>query len=228
MSPLVRKYVRLSSHQFDVPSANIRQRISCAHCDGEARMTGEDHRLFDIFARADWQSVTKCCLMTSPLRKNGFRLRDLLLLIARRIGLPSRLGGVSRCVTFFASMTRSVIFAIAMARGNCRSCRTDNGSMARQRAGQADIREMPSAFAAESAMRKGSGRTFVVHVTCAHAHGTFSRPVRARRQAQQYALHRVALYSEQHDVAGDVSISVNGSQASTSGQPVPRDRRPLP
>ena len=57
---------------------------------------------------------------------------------------------------------------------------------------------------------QGSGRTFVVHVTCAHAHGTFKTSGRVVKRSNTRYTGR--LYSEQHDVAGDVSISVNGSR----------------
>lgn len=57
---------------------------------------------------------------------------------------------------------------------------------------------------------KGSGRTFVVHVSCAHAHGTFQTSGRVVKLSNTRYTGR--LYSEQHDVAGDVSISVNGSK----------------
>ncbi|MDA7948139.1 MAG: hypothetical protein MPJ78_11770 [Hyphomicrobiaceae bacterium] len=55
---------------------------------------------------------------------------------------------------------------------------------------------------------EGSGRTFVVHVSCAHAHGTFQTSGRVVKLSNTRYTGR--LYSEQHDVAGDVSISVNG------------------
>ncbi len=57
---------------------------------------------------------------------------------------------------------------------------------------------------------EGSGRTFVVHVTCAHAHGVFKTSGRVVKRSNTRYTGR--LYSEQHDVAGDVSISVNGSR----------------
>ena len=55
---------------------------------------------------------------------------------------------------------------------------------------------------------KGSGRTFVVHVSCAHAHGVFQTSGRVVKLSNTRYTGR--LYSEQHDVAGDVSIRVNG------------------
>lgn len=57
---------------------------------------------------------------------------------------------------------------------------------------------------------EGSGRTFVVHVTCSHANGIFKTSGRIVKLSDTRYSGR--LYSEQHDVAGQVSISVNGSR----------------
>lgn len=56
----------------------------------------------------------------------------------------------------------------------------------------------------------GSGRTFVVQVTCSHANGIFRTTGRIVKLSDSRYSGR--LYSEQHDVAGEVSINVNGSR----------------
>ena len=55
---------------------------------------------------------------------------------------------------------------------------------------------------------ESSGRTLVVHVTCSHAHGVFKTTGRVVKLSNTRYSGR--LYSEQHDVAGQVTISVNG------------------
>lgn len=57
---------------------------------------------------------------------------------------------------------------------------------------------------------KGSGRTFVLHVTCAHSNGTFKVSGRiVQLNGSQYSGR---LYSDQYSVAGDVGISVSGTR----------------
>ncbi|MDH3579988.1 MAG: hypothetical protein OEM91_05100 [Hyphomicrobiales bacterium] len=58
---------------------------------------------------------------------------------------------------------------------------------------------------------KGSGRTFVLHVTCAHSNGTFKV---SGRIVQLSGGNRYSgrLYSDQYSVAGDVGISVSGTR----------------
>ncbi len=57
---------------------------------------------------------------------------------------------------------------------------------------------------------KGSGRTFTLHVTCAHSNGTF----RVSGRIVQLSGNKYSgrLYSEQYSVAGDIGISVSGSR----------------
>lgn len=58
---------------------------------------------------------------------------------------------------------------------------------------------------------KSTGRTFVLHVTCAHSNGTFRVSGRIVRLSggNRYSGR---LYSDQYSVAGDVGISVSGSR----------------
>lgn len=57
---------------------------------------------------------------------------------------------------------------------------------------------------------ESSGRTLVVYVTCAHAHGIFETSGRVVKLSNTRYTGR--LYSKQFDVSGDVSISVNGNR----------------
>jgi len=57
---------------------------------------------------------------------------------------------------------------------------------------------------------KGSGRTVVLYVTCAHSNGTFEVSGRIVKLNNNYYSGR--LYSEQYGTAGDVSISVSGNR----------------
>jgi hypothetical protein len=54
----------------------------------------------------------------------------------------------------------------------------------------------------------GSGRTFVLHVNCAHANGIFQQSGRiVQRSANSYTGH---IYSNQFGVSGDVTVAVSG------------------
>jgi len=57
---------------------------------------------------------------------------------------------------------------------------------------------------------KGSGRTVVLYVSCAHSNGTFEVSGRIVKLNNNYYSGR--LYSEQYGTAGDVSISVSGNR----------------
>ena len=57
---------------------------------------------------------------------------------------------------------------------------------------------------------KGSGRTVVLYVTCAHANGTFQVSGRVVKKSNTYYTGR--LYSEQYGTAGDVGITVSGNR----------------
>ena len=59
---------------------------------------------------------------------------------------------------------------------------------------------------------QGSGKTIVLHVTCAHTNGTFEVSGRIVKLSNSYYSGR--LYSDQYSVAGDVSISVSGNRQS--------------
>jgi len=59
---------------------------------------------------------------------------------------------------------------------------------------------------------KSSGRTLVVHVTCAHAHGVFKTSGRIVKLSNTRYSGR--LYSEQFDVAGNVTVNVRGNRQS--------------
>lgn len=57
---------------------------------------------------------------------------------------------------------------------------------------------------------KSTGKTFVLHITCAHSNGIFEVSGRiVRLGASRYSGH---LYSEQHSVSGKVNISVSGNR----------------
>ncbi len=57
---------------------------------------------------------------------------------------------------------------------------------------------------------QGSGRTFVLYVTCAHSNGTFQ--VSGRIVKLSNSRYSGRLYSEQYGTAGDVGISVSGNR----------------
>ncbi|MGI9384418.1 MAG: hypothetical protein ACR2PO_14795, partial [Methyloligellaceae bacterium] len=55
---------------------------------------------------------------------------------------------------------------------------------------------------------KGSGRTFVLYVTCAHANGTFQQSGRIVKLGEGRYAGRMR--SDQYSVSGDISIRVSG------------------
>lgn len=55
-----------------------------------------------------------------------------------------------------------------------------------------------------------TGRTVVLHVTCAHSNGTFK--VSGRIVKLNESRYSGRLYSDQYGVAGNVSVSVSGSR----------------
>ncbi|GBE44214.1 hypothetical protein BMS3Bbin10_02304 [bacterium BMS3Bbin10] len=57
---------------------------------------------------------------------------------------------------------------------------------------------------------KGSGRTVVLYVRCAHSNGTFQVSGRVVKLSKSFYSGR--LYSEQYGTAGDVGISVSGNR----------------
>jgi len=63
---------------------------------------------------------------------------------------------------------------------------------------------------------KSIGRTYVLHVTCAHPNGTFRVSGRVVKLSDRRYSGR--LYSDQYSVAGDVSISVSGSRQTVTAK----------
>ena len=57
---------------------------------------------------------------------------------------------------------------------------------------------------------KSTGRTFVVHVNCAHAGGTFQTSGRVVELSESRYSGR--MYSDQYAVSGDVAVSVSGNR----------------
>ena len=63
---------------------------------------------------------------------------------------------------------------------------------------------------------KSTGRTFVIHVTCSHANGTFRVSGRiVKLSASRYSGR---LYSDQYSVSGDVGISVRGTRQTVTAK----------
>ena len=63
---------------------------------------------------------------------------------------------------------------------------------------------------------KGTGRTFVIHVTCSHANGTFRVSGRiVKLSASRYSGR---LYSDQYSVSGDVGIRVSGNRQTVTAK----------
>ena len=61
---------------------------------------------------------------------------------------------------------------------------------------------------------KSTGRTFLLHATCATTAGTFKQSGRIVKLSGTRYSGR--LYSDQYDVSGDVKISVNGRRQTVS------------
>jgi uncharacterized protein YraI len=57
---------------------------------------------------------------------------------------------------------------------------------------------------------QSTGRTFLIHVKCAHSNGTFKVSGRIVQMSESHYSGR--LYSDQYDVAGEVSIRVSGNR----------------
>lgn len=57
---------------------------------------------------------------------------------------------------------------------------------------------------------ESTGRTFVLHVSCAHTNGMFEQSGRIVQISADRYTGRI--YNQQYGVAGEVSISVNGSR----------------
>ncbi len=63
---------------------------------------------------------------------------------------------------------------------------------------------------------KGSGRTVVLYVKCAHSNGTFQVSGRIVKLSNSYYSGR--LYSEQYGTAGDVGVSVSGNRQTVTAK----------
>lgn len=63
---------------------------------------------------------------------------------------------------------------------------------------------------------KGTGRTFVIHVTCSHANGSFR--VSGRVVKLSASSYSGSLYSDQYSVSGDVGIRVNGTRQTVTAK----------
>lgn len=63
---------------------------------------------------------------------------------------------------------------------------------------------------------KSTGRTFVLHVTCAHANGTFRLSGRVvKLSASRYSGR---LYSDEYSVSGKVSVRVSGTRQTVTAK----------
>ena len=63
---------------------------------------------------------------------------------------------------------------------------------------------------------KSTGRTFLIHVVCAHANGTFNVSGRiVKLSASRYSGR---LYSDQYSVSGDVGIRVSGTRQTVTAK----------
>ena len=63
---------------------------------------------------------------------------------------------------------------------------------------------------------KGSGRTVVLYVKCAHSNGSFQVSGRIVKLSNSYYSGR--LYSEQYGTAGDVGVSVSGNRQTVTAK----------
>jgi len=63
---------------------------------------------------------------------------------------------------------------------------------------------------------KGSGRTVVLYVKCAHSNGSFQVSGRIVKLSNSYYSGR--LYSEQYGTAGDVDVSVSGNRQTVTAK----------
>lgn len=62
----------------------------------------------------------------------------------------------------------------------------------------------------------GSGKTHVLYANCAHSNGTFEQSGRVVKRSSSRYTGR--LYSDQYNVSGDLSITVNGKKQTVTAK----------